>query len=763
MWLMNHGTLRKFEVPLLESLGYEVFLPKVFPYDEGNLSASIDYSRDAGLSIPSEDLEILNRHDFYSGLSPEVAEIANRHFDIAFFGFFPTQLAALVRQFKNVCVMRPFGLANGVTYTDVTVASLKYFFLDELQKNKSRFWFGQAYDHLAEIETGVYLEKAITLPLGLDDARVTDEWTGEDAKVLFVCPRIGSSPYFNYIYRNFLRTFGEYPYVIGGAQPIDVPDPNVTGMLPRDDYDRMMRRTRVMFYHSQEMRHLHYHPLEAVRLGMPLVFMAGGMLDLLGGANLPGRCKTEAEAKKKIKAILDGDKKLITAIRAAQGVLLHSMSREFCEAGWRKEFPRIEASVERCRAQAMASNNRRKKVAVILPAAYRGGTLNMVKLLAKMLRRGSIEHGSPVDVVFGYPDNPIYSEADWRDLYAEDIETRPFKTIEIDGTDLSEIQACLGYESKSQSTRFTLHKDGTYDFLDCDFWLLGSDRYVHPIAPLRPYCVFAHDYLQRYYTPLMGNDYERGFIETARNGIAVLANTPHTIEDIVHYVGKPRAETILVPHVAELDQLDEESKNVKKGSYFIWTTNLGPHKNHLRTLKALNQYYASYDGKLDCHVTGVGSDQLDPDSKVDDSRLPDHIKDARAFIRKNPHLARRLNVLGDVSSLEYAMQMKGAKFLLHNVIMDNGTLCAVEAAYVGTPTLSSDYPPMRYISERYSLNAEFFDSSDPIVLAKKLKGMEKVWLSKQAALPSAEHLKRFGWRDVSSDFFGSIKGILGAR
>ncbi|TPN16257.1 glycosyltransferase family 4 protein [Mesorhizobium sp. B2-1-3] len=757
---MNHGTLRKFEVPLLESLGYEVFLPKVFPYDEGNLSASIDYSRDAGLSIPPDDLEILNQHDFYSGLSPEIAEIANRHFDIAFFGFFPAQLAGLIRQFKNVCVMRPFGLSKGVTYTDVTVASLKYFFLDELQKNKSRFWFGQAYDHLAEIETGVYLEKAVTLPLGLDDARVTDEWTGENAKILFVCPRIGSSPYFNYIYRNFLRAFGEYPHVIGGAQPIDIPDPNVTGMLPRDDYDRLMRQTRVMFYHSQEMRHLHYHPLEAVRLGMPLVFMAGGMLDLLGGANLPGRCKTEAEAKKKLKAVLAGDKKLIAAIKSTQGILLNSMSRDFCEAGWRKEFPKIEASVEHCRSQALIETRKRKKVAVILPAPYRGGTLNMVKLLAKMLKRGSIEHGATVEVVFGYPDDAIYTETDWRDLHAEGIETRPFKIAEIDGVDLSEIQACLGYESKPQSGKFTLHKDGTYDFLDCDFWLLGSDRYVQPVAPLRPYCVFAHDYLQRYYAPLMGDNYEGGFIETARNGVAVLANTPHTIEDVVHYVGKPRSQAILVPHVAELDQLEADVK-VKKGSYFIWTTNLGPHKNHLKTLMALSQYYSSHDGTLDCHITGVGTDKLDPNVKIDDGNLPDHVKDARAFIRKHPHLADRLTILGDISSSEYAAQMKGAKFLLHNVIMDNGTLCAVEAAYVGTPTLSSDYPPMRYISERYSLNAEFFDPSDPAFLAKRLKEMEKTWVSKQATLPSVQHLEGFGWRGVSYDFFGSIKGILG--
>ena len=53
LWLINHTTLRKFEVPLLTELGYEVYLLKSFPYDEGNLSASVDYSYDATLTIPA--------------------------------------------------------------------------------------------------------------------------------------------------------------------------------------------------------------------------------------------------------------------------------------------------------------------------------------------------------------------------------------------------------------------------------------------------------------------------------------------------------------------------------------------------------------------------------------------------------------------------------------------------------------------------------------------------------------------------------------
>ena len=55
-----------------------------------------------------------------------------------------------------------------------------------------------------------------------------------------------------------------------------------------------------MYYHSTEPDHIHYHPFEAVRAGMPLVFMAGGMLDRLGGIDLPGRSKPPKEARQKI-------------------------------------------------------------------------------------------------------------------------------------------------------------------------------------------------------------------------------------------------------------------------------------------------------------------------------------------------------------------------------------------------------------------------------------------------------------------------------
>ncbi len=759
---MNHSTLRKFEVPIIRSLGYEVYLPKSFPYDEGNLSASLDYSLDDALSIPKSDLEILNAENLYLGMSPEAARVANEHFEIAFCGFFPEQLAALIRNYKNVVVMRPFGLSNGVTYTNVVADSLGFFFLGELQKAKDRFWFGQAYDHLADVENGVFKQRAITLPLGLDDARVTNEWAGTDAKVLFVCPRIETSPYFNWIYQNFRRKFGDLPYIVGGAQPIPVADPNVAGHLPRAEYDRMMRETRVMYYHSKEERHLHYHPLEAVRLGMPLVFMAGGMLDRLGGKKLPGRVKSEDQAHRMLSRILNGDQPLIDEIKASQGVLLHTMTRDYCEPIWREEFKRIEASIEN-NQKAKGRPKARRRIAVFLPQAYLGGTLNMVKLLAKMIKDGSRQQGDEVEVVFAHLDSWIYSRTEFDDLTKHGIEVRPFKWKIIDEFQLSDIQAMQGFEVRRKHGRFALPVDGATDFLDCDFWFMGSDRVDEPVAPIRPYVLFTHDYLQRYFPELLMHWYERPFIQTAREAVAVLANTPHTVEDVVQYVGVPRSRVVMVPHVAELDQFKvafAKGGARSKGDYFQWTTNLGPHKNHVITLNALNAYYEA-GGTLECHITGVDSDKLDPEVETDEAKLQPHVVEARRLIASRPALKKKLVILGNTSNDEYVAQLSGAKFLLHNVIIDNGTLCSVEAAYGGTPTLSSDYPPMRYISERYALNATFFESRDTKQLTDRLLWMERNWEEMARKLPTQEFLDGLSWQAQAAHFYDKLQHVMG--
>ncbi|TDM95953.1 hypothetical protein, partial [Lactobacillus crispatus] len=142
-------------------------------------------------------------------------------------------------------------------------------------------------------------------------------------------------------------------------------------------------------------------------------------------------------------------------------------------------------------------------------------------------------------------------------------------------------------------------------------------------------------------------------IQTARNGIAVLANTPHTIEDIVQYVGVQRQKAILVPHLAQLEHGNDPRSAYEKGDYFIWTTNAGEHKNQLRTLQALTRYYEVNGGSLDCHVTGVESSIFDPNNKEGETDSKAHIKAAREYILERPNLAARLIFHGDLPHAEY--------------------------------------------------------------------------------------------------------------
>src|SRR3954470_5811188 len=106
MWLLNHGTARKFEVPMLKSLGIsEIFLPKIIPPDYNFRSASIDYSEDTNLTIPREDLEILNGVDWYGDVPAEIWDLANKHFDIAFFILHRLEaLSSITRGFKGAVI-----------------------------------------------------------------------------------------------------------------------------------------------------------------------------------------------------------------------------------------------------------------------------------------------------------------------------------------------------------------------------------------------------------------------------------------------------------------------------------------------------------------------------------------------------------------------------------------------------------------------------------------------------------------------------------
>lgn len=754
LWLLNHTTLRRFELAQLKALGInEVFAPKSFPYDEGNLSANIDASLDESLSISNEDLQVLNEQDWYASPSPDAWDVANRCFDVAVVGFFPEQLSSAVRNFKGAIILRVLGLSAGYTYSQLIYRFGGERLVREIKSLGRRFWFGAGYEHLHQLESHFLSNRNCFLPVGLATTDTSAEWTGVNPRILFVCPRIGSSPYFEKVYKDFRANFADMPYTVGGAQPVDVEDANVIGFVTRETHERNMREHRVMFYHSQEPNHIHYHPFEAIAAGMPLVFMAGGLLDRLGGANLPGRCAAINEAKTKIRRVLSGDRALIESIRSTQHVLLDAIRAENCAPTWQSGMLRVLGEMDSLIAIEAARRKRRAKVAVVLPVAYRGGSLRGAKLLAEAVRHGSAEAGEPADVVFLYPEaEGDYADEDFLELH-QGIKRRTFRWEYLEADEARRAMRYAGHDDwEPTSARYAVINDGIRQLQDCDLLLIVSDRLTAPILPLRPVVHMVYDYLQRY-VPFLSRGADQSFLDAARAADRVFVTTHFTLQDAMQYAGVRPENVVKLPMLSPSFSGEGREPSTQDPDYFVWITNAAMHENHAKALSALQIYYERLGGTLRCTVTGVGTSDLL-------TTPPAHLRDPIAAFKRNKEISKQVTWSGNLPDSRYRSLLSGAAFFWHPGSIDNGTFCVVEAASLGVPSLSSDYPAMREIDQQFELRLAWMDSSNAFAMATALKEMESGYKARRALLPRDEILASQSVHQLSGEYWKAIRECL---
>lgn len=755
MWLLNHTTARQFEVPMLKRIGVrEVFLPKRIPADPAFRSASIDWSEDQHLTIPAEDLAILNAADWYDDPGREAWEIANKHFDIAFFILLKTAFfRSMTRHFGGAKIWRAYGLPD-VSYGDsLTWWSRREGLLATPQALDSRFWFGQAYAHLEDREPHYLQKRALFLPAGLPDARLDDKWSGTDKRIFFICPDLGFSTYYQKVYSEFEKTFSGLPYVVGGAQPVAVRDPRVLGFQPSEVHRRNMQELRVMFYHGADPNHVHYHPFEAIRAGMPLVFMAGGLLDKLGGNELPGRCRTQAEARSKIERILNDDRRLIDNIRKSQPRLLEPLKAENCEPAWRSSFQKITERLKADSSLVREERSQKRRVAVIVPVKYRGGSLRGAKLLARAIQDGSRAAGDNVEVVFGHLDDPrCYPREEFIDL-PETISRRPFRWRTMSYQEASRACVYAGIDQALVNQLYQAPDDGINQFMDCDLWIIVSDRLELPLLPIRPHILMVYDYLQRY-VPVLEDSISQQFVARAHVAEAVLVTTEFTRGDALQFAGLSDEKVRKVPMLApDFSGSSPANVHVRGASYFLWTTNLAPHKNHEAAMKALQVYYEDYDGELECRVTGVETGNLLKKDRA-------HLAALNDILFSSDELKRKFKIEGELSDRIYRRQLSGAAFLWHPGQIDNGTFSVVEAAHFGVPSLSSDYPAMREIDQQFGLNLRWMDSDDPENMARQLKKMETDGAKLRQMLPSAKQLASQSVDKLSGAYWDVVRDYL---
>jgi glycosyltransferase involved in cell wall biosynthesis len=343
LWLLNHKTLAEFEVPLLLSLGFEVFCPKIIP-TSGFRSGAVTFEVDDSLTIPARDLRILNRTNFYTGAwADDVVRIANEHFDAAFAIPHLELFAQVVENFRGAIGLRAFGVESNRTYHD----ALRVLYGEELLRRidriadvEKRLWFAPGYDHLHEIEPGVLNRCSVYLPIGMPSAAFAhaNTWSGSDERILFVCPDIVKSPYYEGIYRAFKASFGNLPHIIVGQQEVPVEDANVAGYVSSARLLELYQTCRALYYPSTEPNHVHYSPLEAAAVGMPVVYREGSLLHALEPEVRLGVAKDSAEAHALLLRLLKGDPSFVGALREEQKIIVRRFTKETCSNIWKENL-----------------------------------------------------------------------------------------------------------------------------------------------------------------------------------------------------------------------------------------------------------------------------------------------------------------------------------------------------------------------------------------------------------------------------------------
>jgi hypothetical protein len=341
IWSTNHQTLLRTEVPLLRTLGWEVFVPKIWPDDDPAFRSGQSSSEfDEGLQLPRDELTLLNDHDFYSDAwSPQLEEVINRRFEIVMghLTIYTMALSEAARKFHGQVVARAFGREHPRTYAELAAASERPQLLDEFAALGERFVFAQGYRNLAEIEPDPLRAQAKTAGLTLP-ALVTSaahSWRGNGTRAVFLCPRIDPATYYGQIYRDIKRDFGDLPHLIFGKQLSAIDDPAVLPTLDDSELIELYRGAPVFVYPSREPRHVHYSPIEAMCVGTPVLYFRGTLLDAISeGSGSEGACTTTAEMRAKAQQLIAGDTALARRIIRDNARVLEAFDDAAARVEW---------------------------------------------------------------------------------------------------------------------------------------------------------------------------------------------------------------------------------------------------------------------------------------------------------------------------------------------------------------------------------------------------------------------------------------------
>jgi glycosyltransferase involved in cell wall biosynthesis len=216
-----------------------------------------------------------------------------------------------------------------------------------------------------------------------------------------------------------------------------------------------------------------------------------------------------------------------------------------------------------------------------------------------------------------------------------------------------------------------------------------------------------------------------------------------SLEEIIKYTGVS-ASKISVIHNGVNTQLFSAPKTLRSlpENYFIFVSNLAPHKNVARLLQAWNRVIQKYPH---WHLVLVG-------------RQTKNVGYLKVF-DEFPHLRSRVELLGSVSNEELSSLYQHAYALISPSLYEGFGLSPLEAMVMRCPAIVSQLASFPEVCGNAALYVNPFDIED---IAQKIGGLiENPSLRLALIEKGLERTQHFTWERAAQDHVNLIHRILG--
>jgi hypothetical protein len=352
LWICSHRTHRIEEVEALLKTGAEVipiatpnleFPNAIDPEEESDPSYPAWRPR---CTIPAPDLERLRSLRFYDeplNLTEDDRGRINKWIDVVLVASFTRIVANLLDWYKGAIIFRVFG---GYPYSRVmkpwTPAGHRT--LNRIA-HSDRYYWCPILPYLGMMEDPRLTRNEVIVPAFVSKPRLRHEWAGASSSP-FVSDVISMiDRYRMREYRAYVAAFGDLGVKIFGQNDKSGElgrDDRVVGTLTDDAYYAQLASSRAMIYVGLGTTvHLHYHPLEAMAMKVPVIFLRNGAIahhsryygQTEDELKAMGMCADEKEAHDLARRCLD-DAGVAQQLSTAQDALRNHFSPARAQQTW---------------------------------------------------------------------------------------------------------------------------------------------------------------------------------------------------------------------------------------------------------------------------------------------------------------------------------------------------------------------------------------------------------------------------------------------